>query len=329
VALEVGIVGLPSSGKTTLFRALTRAETHGSGKEHVGMAQIPDERLDRLAETVGARKITPAAVRVVDVPGTGPQLLGNLRQVDALLVVLDGFSGTRVPADDLETLKLELLVADRDHVERRLERVGKQAKSGDPRLKAEAAELERLLAHLDAGRTLAEWDGELPPELEPLTTKPLLELVNGPSAAGGGAVFGREPVASPPALAATGIDLQLEAELAELTPEEAAEFRGGGESALGEVVRRLAETLDLITFFTAGEKETRAWTLRRGESAFDAAETIHSDIARGFIRCEVVRWDDLVAAGGHAEAARAGKQRLEGKTYVVQDGDVVNVRFNI
>ena len=307
MALEVGIVGLPSSGKTTLFRALTRAETHGSGKEHVGMAQIPDERLDRLAETVGARKVTPAAVRVVDVPGTGPQLLGNLRQVDALLVVLDGFSGTRVPADDLETLKLELLVADRDHVERRLERVGKQAKSGDARLKAEAAELERLLTHLDAGRTLAEWDGELPPELEPLTTKPLLELVNG----------------------GDGIDLQLEAELAELSPEEAAEFRGSDESALGEVVRRLAETLDLITFFTAGEKETRAWPLRRGETAIDAAETIHSDIARGFIRCEVVRWDDLVEAGGHAEAARAGKQRLEGKTYVVEDGDVLNVRFNV
>jgi hypothetical protein len=307
VALEVGIVGLPSSGKTTLFRALTRTETHGSGKEHIGMAQIPDERLEHLANTVGARKVTPAAVRVVDVPGTGPQLLGNLRQVDALLVVLDGFSGTRVPADDLETLKLELLVADRDHVERRLERVGKQAKSGDARLRAEAAELERLLAHLDAGRTLAEWEGELPPELEPLTTKPLLELVNG----------------------GDGIDLQLEAELADLSPEEAAEFRGGSESALGEVVRRLAETLDLITFFTAGEKETRAWTLRRGETALDAAETIHSDIARGFIRCEVVRWDDLVAAGGHAEAARAGKQRLESKPYVVEDGDVLNIRFNV
>jgi ribosome-binding ATPase YchF (GTP1/OBG family) len=307
VALEVGIVGLPSSGKTTLFRALTRAETHGSGKEHVGMAQIPDERLDRLAEAVGARKVTPAAVRVVDVPGTGPQLLGNLRQVDALLVVLDGFSGTRIPADDLETLKLELLVADRDHVERRLERVAKQAKSGDTRLRGEAADLERLLAHLDAGKTLAEWEGELAPELDPLTTKPLLELVNGPE----------------------GIDLQLEAELAELSPEEAAEFRSGGESALGEVVRRLAETLDLITFFTAGEKETRAWTLGRGETAIDAAETIHSDIARGFIRCEVVRWDDLVIAGGHAEAARAGKQRLEGKAYVVEDGDVLNVRFNV
>ena len=279
------------------------------------MAQIPDARLDAVAQVVGARKVTPAAVRVVDVPGTGPQLLGNLRQVDALLVVLDGFSGTRDPADDLETLKLELLVADRDHVERRLERVAKQAKSGDARLKAEAAELERLLAHLDAGHALAEWEGELPPELDPLTTKPLLELVNGPGAAEGSA--------------ATGIDLQLEAELAELAPEEAAEFRAGGESALGEVVRRLAERLDLITFFTAGEKETRAWTLRRGESALEAAETIHSDIARGFIRCEVVRWDDLVAAGGHAEAARAGKQRLEGKTYVVEDGDVLNVRFNV
>jgi hypothetical protein len=307
VALEVGIVGLASSGKTTLFRALTRAETHGSGKEHVGMAQIPDERLDRLAETVGARKVTPAAVRVVDVPGTGPQLLGNLRQVDALLVVLDGFSGTRVPADDLETLKLELLVADRDHVERRLERIAKQAKSGDARLKVEVTDLERLLAHLDAGQTLAEWEDELPPELDPLTTKPLLELVNG----------------------GDGIDLQLEAELAELSPEEAAEFRGSGESALGEVVRRLAETLDLITFFTAGEKETRAWTLARGETALDAAETIHSDIARGFIRCEVVRWDDLVEAGGHAEAARAGKQRLEVKTYAIEDGDVLNIRFNV
>jgi len=126
-----------------------------------------------------------------------------------------------------------------------------------------------------------------------------------------------------------GIDLQLEAELAELTPEEAAEFRGSDASALGEVVRRLAETLDLITFFTAGEKETRAWPLRRGETAIDAAETIHSDIARGFIRCEVVRWDDLVEAGGHAGAARAGKQRLEGKPYVVEDGDVLNVRFNV
>jgi ribosome-binding ATPase len=330
MALEAGIVGLPSSGKTTLFRVLTRAETHGSSAEHVGMAQIRDSRLDLLAATVGARKVTPAAVRIVDVPGTGPQLLGNLRQVDALLVVLDGFSGTRVAGDDLATLELELLVADRDHVERRLERVAKQAKSGDAKVRAEQAELERLLAHLDSGQTLAEWQGELPPELEPLTTKPLISIVNGPPPAGEGApTSGREPAALPPALAAACIDLQLEAELSELPPDEAAEFRGEGESALGEVVRRLAETLDVITFFTAGEKETRAWTLRRGSTALEAAAAIHSDIARGFIRCEVVRWADLVDAGGHAEAARAGKQRLEGRTYVVEDGDVLNVRFNI
>jgi ribosome-binding ATPase len=286
-----------------LFAALTGARAHGD----VGMAAIPDARLQQLADVVHARKVTPAAIRVVEVRGTGPELLGNLRQVDALLVVLDGFSGTRVPADDLETLELELQVADRDHVERRLERVAKQAKSGDAKLKREAEQLERLLAHLDAGGALIDWSEERPPELEPLTAKPLLSIVNG----------------------ADGIDLQLEAELAELPDDEAREFRTGGESALGEVVRRLAETLDLITFFTAGEKETRAWTLTRGRTAVEAAATIHSDIARGFIRCEVVRWNDLVAAGGHAEAARAGKQRLEGKNYVVEDGDVLNVRFNV
>src|SRR5690349_21158862 len=271
------------------------------------MAALPDARLAQIAEVIHPRKVTPAAIRVVEVRGTGPELLGNLRQVDALLVVLDGFSGTRTPDDDLETLKLELLVADRDHVERRLERVEKQAKSGDTKLKKEVDQLQQLLAHLDAGHTMSDWNGELPSELEPLTTKPLIAIENGPG----------------------GADLKLEAELAELPEEEAAEFRGGGESALGEVVRRLAETLDLITFFTAGEKETRAWTLRRGETALDAAGTIHTDIARGFIRCEVVRWDDLVAAGSHAEVSRAGKQRLEGKTYEVQDGDVLNIRFNV
>jgi ribosome-binding ATPase len=306
VALDVGIVGLPSSGKTTLFTALTKAGPHGSGKENVGMAPIPDPRLGRLAQVVGARKVTPAAVRVVDVPGTGPALLGNLRQVDALLVVLDGFSGTRVPEDDLETLKLELLVADRDHVERRLERVVKQAKSGDASLRKEAEELGRLLAHLDAGNALGDWPNELSSELDPLTTKPLLSIENGPG----------------------GIDLQLEMELAQMSDEEAAEFRDG-ESALEEVVRRLKDALAQIEFFTAGEKETRAWSLRRGSTAIDAAGTIHSDIARGFIRCEVIRWDDLVKAGSHTEAARQGLQRLETKTYVVEDGDVLNIRFNI
>ena len=303
MALEVGIVGLPSSGKSMLFEALTGTKA----RDDVGMAAIPDPRLQQLADVVQARKVTPAAIRVSEVRGTGPALLGNLRQVDALLVVLDGFSGTQVPADDLETLKLELLVADRDHVERRLERISKQAKSGDAKLRKEVEQLEKLLAHLDSGNTMADWAGELPPELEPLTTKPLIAIENGPN----------------------GIDLKLEAELAELPDEEAAEFRGSGESALNEIVRRLADTLALITFFTAGEKDTRAWTLRKGQTAIEAADTIHSDIARGFIRCEVIRWDDLVAAGSHAEASRAGKQRLEGKTYVVEDGDVLNIRFNV
>jgi ribosome-binding ATPase len=306
MAVEVGIVGLPNAGSTTLFRALTRAGASGSGKENVGMAPTPDPRLQQLADVVDAKKVTPAAVRVVDVPGTGAALLGNLRQVDALLLVLDGWSGTRDPAADLETLKLELLVADRDHVERRLERVAKQAKSGDAKVKAEAVELEKILAHLDAGGALVDWEGELPPELEPLTAKPLLAVENGPN----------------------GIDAKLEAELAEMSDAEAAEFREG-ESALGEIARRLFDVLALVVFFTAGEKETRAWTLRRGGTALDAAATIHTDIARGFIRCEVIRWDDLVAAGSHAEAARAGKQRLEGKTYVIEDGDVLNIRFNV
>jgi len=289
VALEVGIVGPQGGGKTSLFTALTKA---------VGVAPIADERLDALAQVVAARKVTPATIRVQDVPGSAA--LGDLRQVDALLVVY------RDP-DDRETFELELLVADRDHVERRLERVEKQAKSGDAKLRAEVEELKRVLAHVDAGHTLRDYPGELPPELEPLTTKPLIAIENGPG----------------------GIDLKLEAELAELPEVEAAAFRDGGTSALDDVAARLRDALDLITFFTAGEKETRAWTLRRGQTALDAAESIHSDIARGFIRCEVVDWRDLVEAGSHAEVARRGKQRLEGKTYVVQDGDVLNIRFNV
>jgi ribosome-binding ATPase YchF (GTP1/OBG family) len=306
VALEAGIVGLPGAGKTTLFRALTRAEGGEYGKTHVGMADVADPRLDALAQVVAARKVTPVAIRVQDVPGTGPALLGNLRQVDALLVVLDGFSLGADPAGDLENLGLELLVADRDHVAGRLDRVEKQAKSGDPKLRAEVDRLREVLAAVDAGRPMSEAPGELPEGLEPLTTKPLIAVENGPG----------------------GIDLALEAELAELPEDEAAAFRDGP-SALDEVARRLRDELDLITFFTAGEKETRAWPLRRGETALDAAAAIHSDIARGFIRCEVVDWEELVEAGSHAEVARRGHQRLEGKTYEVRDGDVLNIRFNV
>jgi ribosome-binding ATPase len=305
VALAVGIAGLPGSGRTTVFNALTHAGGTAA-KENVGMAQIADERLEQVARVVRAKKVTPATLRVVDVPGMGAAYLGNMRQLDALLAVLDGFSGGADPERDLEALRLELLVADRDHVERRLERVVKQARSGDPKLRAEVEELERLLAHIEQGRSLSEWERALPEGLEPLTTKPFVPFVNGPE----------------------GIDAKLEAELAELPEEEAAAYREGP-SALDEVVRRLFEAVDLITFITAGDTDTRAWTLRRGGTALDAAAQIHTDIARGFIRCEVIRWDDLVELGSHAAARKVGKERLEGKTYVVQDGDVLNIRFNV
>ena len=311
MALRVGLVGLPNSGKTTLFNALTQAGAQVTAyadvaqKPNLGMAVIEDDRLERLAEVVGSRKVTPAAIRMVDVPGRA-EIPGELRQADALLAVLDGFSDGADPAADLETLKLELVVADRDHVERRLERVRKEAKSGDRAKRQEVVLTEALLAHLDGGRPLSEWPGEIPDELEPLTTKPLIPVENGPG----------------------GIDCALEMELAELSEEEAAEFRSGP-SALADVVLRLKDALGLVTFFTVGDTEARSWTLQHGETALDAAESIHSDIARGFIRCEVIRWDDLLACGSHAEAARRGLQRLEGKTYVVEDGDVLNIRFNV
>ena len=312
MALRVGLVGLPNSGKTTLFNALTRAGAEVTAyaevtqKPNLGMAVIADDRLDRLAEVIGSKKVTPAAIRVVDVPGRA-EIPGELRQADALLAVLDGFSDGADPDADVETLRLELIVADREHVDRRLERVRKEAKSGDRAKRQEVELTERLLAHLDGGHPLSEWPGgELPSELEPLTTKPLIALENGSG----------------------GIECALEMELAELPDDEAAEFRSGT-SALEDVVRRLKEALGLITFFTLGDTEARSWTLRHGQTALDAAESIHSDIARGFIRCEVIRWNDLLEGGSHAEAARRGLQRLEGKSYVVEDGDVLNVRFNL
>jgi len=300
MALDVGIVGPPGSGKTTLFTALTGVRPEGYGTPHVGVAPIADERLPAVAAVVRSAKQTPATVRLIDVPGTAAAQLGGVRRADALLAVVRDLA-------DLPSLELELLVADRDHVERRLERVRKEAKSGDPSLRAQVGLLERLIAHIDEERRLKEFPDDLPEELEPLTTKPLIPIVNG----------------------AEGLDLPLEAELRDLPPADAAEFRNGGSSALEDVVRELAAVLDLITFFTAGDTETRAWSLRNGNTALDAAAAIHTDIARGFIRCEVIRWNDLVEAGSHAEAARRGLQRLEGKNYVVADGDVLNVRFNV
>jgi ribosome-binding ATPase len=303
--VEVGIVGLPGSGKSTLFQALTGTAPHpGTGTANLGIAQIDDPRLAEIAGVIGSAKTTPATLRILDAAGTSAAQLGTLRRADALLAVLDSFSSDRDPRSDLETLELELLVADRDHVERRLERVRREAKSGDVALRREVERLEAALAHLEDERPLRDFEDDLPPELEPLTTKPLVVVENGPD----------------------GIDAKLEAELDELPEEEAAQFREGP-SALGLIVPQLTDALDLITFFTANENEARAWLLRRGRSALDGAASIHSDIAHGFVRCEVIPWDLLVECGSRAEAAKRGVQRLEGKAYVVEDGDVLNVRF--
>ena len=304
--LDVGIVGLPAAGKTTLFTALTGVSQTAYGQEHVGVAPIPDERLAPIAEVESSAKTTPATVKLVDPPGLSAAVLGELRKADALLAVLRGFGPDADPAHDLETIVLELVVADRDHVEKRLERVRTMAKGGDPRVRDEVTELERILAHVEAGGPLSAYERDLPPELAPLTTKPVVQVVNGDG----------------------GIDLKLEAELAELSPEEAAEFRDGP-AGFERVLANLFETAGLLTFFTGGDKETRAWTLGQGLTALDAGATIHTDIARGFIRCEVIAWRDLVEAGSRAEAARRGQQRLEGKDYVVADGDILNIRFNV
>ena len=220
-------MGLPGSGRSTLFAALT------GGQGPVGTVPVPDERLEPVAAIESSTKITPVALEVVDVPGSGPALLGNLRQMDALLAVVDAFSGTRETGADREALLLEMVVADRDHVEGRLERVRTQAKSGDPRLRQEVAELERVLAHAEAGHPLSEYPGQLPRELEPLTTKPLVAIENGPSV----------------------VDLKLEAES---SAEEAALHSIGRKSML-QLIENLSHeqqqvlTLKFVFNFSNGE----------------------------------------------------------------------------
>ena len=305
MSVEVGIVGLPSSGKTTLFTALTGVTPDATayGKPHVGMAPIPDARLEQVAGVIGSGKVTYAALRIVDVPGSEAATLGGVRGCDALVAVLNTFASGSDPVTELSRIELELVVADRDHVARRLERVAKQAKSGEAALKQEVAALEEAFAHVEAGRPLREL-AEVPEGLEPLTTKPLIAVENGPG----------------------GIDAKLEAELAEIGTEEAAAFREGP-SALEQIIPRVFETLDLVVFFTANENDAHAWTLARGRTALDAAAAVHTDMARGFVRCEVLPWNELVECGSQAEAAKRGLVRLEGRGYVVQDGDILQIRF--
>ncbi len=352
--MQLGLVGLPQSGKTTVFNALTGSEvpltmTGNRFEVHTAVVDVPDPRVDALAERFGSRKRTYAKVTYADIAGlsgqAGGELPGPLRnllgQMDALVHVVRAFdnpqvphpAGTVDPARDMAALDQELLLHDLLTVERRLARLAEERQKGArPKedIARERALFERLYAALEAGRPLRALD--FTPEEERLlagfgllTRKPMLVLLN----------IGDDD--EPPALEVSfprtrvvALRGRLEMELAQMDPDDAAYFRqeyGLTESALERVVRASYDLLERITFYTVGEKEARAWPLPRGSTALDAAAAIHTDLARGFIRAEVIHYDELMALGDWAVGRGEGKIRLEGKDYRVQDGDVLLIRF--
>jgi ribosome-binding ATPase len=370
VSTTLVIIGLPSSGKTTVFNALTSSQaetgTYSSNPDEPNLAtvKVPDPRLERLTEMFQPLKRVPADVQYLDVAGIGKGiaekgmsgvLLAHLSQGDALLLVARAFEdpdvphieGSVNPVRDIETLALELLFSDLASVEKRLERIQNQKQKvvGRERdaMEREKALMERLRGALESETPIR----EILPEIEAedqktlrgfgfLTAKPLLIVLNlGEDQLGDEEAALVASVQSRFERSGVGIAAlpgQIEMEIGRLEPADAAEFMsdlGIAESGLDKVIRRSFELLGLIPFFTVGPDECRAWTIRRGASAVEAAGEIHSDIQRGFIRAEVVSYDDLIAAGGLPEARKLGKLRREGKDYIVQDGDVINFLFNV
>ncbi len=333
--VNVAIVGPAGSGKTTLFNALTA----GRGADGVGMVDIPDERLTRLADAVKPAKITPAQVRVEDTPpGSRAQRVAFARQADVLLKVGRCFGPDPDPAVELEEFALDLVLADLASVEKRLDVVGKEARAGKKDAQAESDVLQAAKAHLDAGKQLR----TLPLEADqrsfllgifPVTLKPAVYVAN---AADELLPAGGEPAAKVHRLAASEnapaitLSARLEAELGELEPSEQAEMRAGygiDESGLGRIARAVWQAGGLITYFTAGEPEARAWPCERDAPAPIAASKIHTDFEKHFIRAEVTSVDELVAAGSMEALRAAGRLRVEGRDYRVQDGDVVFFRI--
>jgi GTP-binding protein YchF len=322
---DIGLVGVPFSGKSTLFTALTRAGSHG-GQANVAVVPVPDPRLPILTEMERSKKTVPAQVRFVDVPGgvSSAQGLAKLREADALAIVLRCFGGDRKPVDELTEVRNELLLADLAVVESALEKAMRRAKGkGGP----EVDSLQRANDALDAEQPLRE--AGLSEEglghlwaIAPLTLKPEVVVANL-----------EEGEETPAELGdAVGVYASIEAETTEMDPEEARallqEF-GVSEPGLERVIAAGYGALDLITFLTTGDDETRAWEVRRGATAPEAAGAIHTDLQRGFIRAEVISYDELVAAGSMEAANAAGKVRVEGKEYVVREGDILHVRFAV
>ncbi len=357
--MKVGIVGMPNAGKSSLFTALTGAAAEAANypfttiEPNVAVVPVADDRLDAVARTVGSSKVVPDTITFHDIAGLvagahrgeglGNQFLANIRETDAIVHVVRVHEDSSVvhpegrvnPLADIETIETELIYADLEQAERRLERVAKSAKSGDRRAIAEEAWLRELIASLQAGRPArtvpAPADApDATALLQPLTAKPVLYVANVDEGSDELPAAVAAYAASQGA-AAVAVAARLEAELAELGPEEAAAMRaelGLSESGLDAVVRGAFALLELIAFFTAGEdKPAQSWHLRRGLSAWDAAGMIHSDIQRGFVRAEVVPWDELVQAGGYAGARDRGTLRLEGRDYAVADGDVITIKF--
>ena len=357
--MKVGIVGLPNAGKSSLFNALSKAGAEAANypfttiEPNVAVVGVPDERLEAVAATVGASNVVLDTIEFHDIAGLvagahkgeglGNKFLANIRETDALLHVVRVHDDPNVihpegrvdPAADMDTIETELIYADLEQAERRLDRVGRQARSLDKALVAEADWLRRLVEALQAGRPAR----TVPPpaeapdamrNLQPLTAKPVLYVAN----------VGEGETEVPAAIAehadragarAVAVSARIEAELSELDDDESATMRdelGVPESSLDLVVREAFALLDLIQFFTAGEaKEARAHAIERGTSAWGAAGEIHSDIQRGFVRAEVVPWNQLVDAGGYAGARERGTLRLEGRDYVMRDGDLITVKF--
>ena len=365
MALQVGLVGLPNVGKSTLFNAVSQAGAEAANfpfctiDPNVGVVPVPDPRLERLAGISSSEKILPTAIEFVDIAGLvagaskgeglGNQFLAHIREVDAICHVVRCFEDTDVihvegsvdPARDIEVIETELALRDLDTVEKRAERAARSARSGDKALIAEAALIDRLRDHLDAGSPARTFDwgdgdtGALRRELSLLTAKPVLYAAN---VSDEDVVDGNDHVDVVRKIAAgedaevVVICAQVEAELAELEDDDRAEFLeslGLERSGLERLIDRAYTLLGLLTYFTTGPKETRAWTVPAGSTAPRAAREIHTDFERGFIRAEVIAYDDLDALGSEAAARDAGRLRSEGKEYIVADGDVIHFRFNV